>query len=172
MNKYFHTVSFLFRRYSNWTLISGIVGMVSFVILLALTLSNEYQSFSDHAQLEVENMSQMLDEEVMATVNKADLLLREVQRDVLPEDMQAAQFWKDTRKQKMHALMKSQVDSVAEVEILNVIDTNGDYIYSSIDPLPNINIADRDYFIRERDNASTGLMSILRLNPPASAGQL
>ena len=162
MNKYFHTVSFLFRRYSNWTLISGIVGMVSFVILLALTLSNEYQSFSDHAQLEVENMSQMLDEEVMATVNKADLLLREVQRDVLPEDMQAAQFRKDTRKQKMHALMKSQVDSVAEVEILNVIDTNGDYIYSSIDPLPNINIADRDYFIRERDNASTGLI----ISPP------
>lgn len=126
--------------------------------MLALTLSNEYQSVSRHAQLEVENLSRLLEEEVLATINKTDLLLREVQRDVRPEDMQVAQFGKDSRKQEMFELMTSQVNSVAEVEVLNVIDANGNYIYSSVDPLPIINVTDRDYFRRQRDDASAGLL--------------
>ena len=91
MNNNLQTVSVLFRRYFNWAMISGLVGVVSILIMLVLTLSSEYQSVSHHAQLEVENLSQLLVEKVLATINKADLLLREVQRDVRPEDMQVAQ---------------------------------------------------------------------------------
>ena len=141
---------------------SSIAGMVGTITLLALNLANEYQDDSQHAQIEVANFAQLLEEHASATVQKIDLMLREVQRSVQPGDMQPGRTAGRARKQTLHALLKSQVEYAPEVSVMHVADALGNYIYSSLDPIPAINIADRDYFKKQRNDASAGLV----ISPP------
>jgi diguanylate cyclase (GGDEF)-like protein len=48
------------------------------------------------------------------------------------------------------------------VAVMHVADARGNYIYSALDPIPDINIADRDYFRQQKDNAAAGLV----ISPP------
>ena len=142
------------------TIFLGLAGMAGVVALLVLSLVKDYESANQHAQVEVENITQVLEEHALATVQKVDLLLREVQRNVHPGDMQSARGVNGSRKQQLHDLLKSQVSSLPEVAALHVINTTGNYLYSSLDAMPggNINIADRDYFQHQRDEAEAGLV--------------
>lgn len=146
------------RHFIGSTTLSSIVGLAGIVILLVFGLANEYTYATQHAQVEVENTSRLLEEHALATFHKADLLLREVQRNVRAGDMRIAHGISGTRKQKLHALMKSQLEGVPEVAILYVTDASGNHIYSSLDQVPRINIADRYHFIRQRDDANSGLV--------------
>jgi len=150
------------NRYSGGAILAGLVGIIGIFALLGFSLYNEYQDVAKHAQVEADNISQVLGQEVLATFNKSDLLLQEIQRNVRPSDMRKNPLNGITRKQVLHALMKSQIQSVPEVDVLNVVNAKGDYIYSSIDQVPAINVTDRDYFKILRDNATAGLI----ISPP------
>lgn len=146
------------------TILLGLAGLAGVVSLLVLGLSNEYQSANQGARIEVENITQVLEEHALATVQKVDLLLREMQRNMRPGDMRLVRGLGGSRKQELHALLKSQADSVPEVAALHVVNASGNYIYSSLDHIPtvNVNIADRDYFKRQRDDPASGLV----ISPP------
>lgn len=139
-------------------MLSGIAGLAGIIGLLVLSLVNEYQDETQHARTEVENISQVLDEHASAIVHKGDLLLREVQRNVRSEDMRPAHGVRGIRKQALHDLLKSQLDSAPEVSVIHIANAKGDYIYSSLDPIPGINIADRDYFNHQRASTTAGLL--------------
>jgi diguanylate cyclase (GGDEF)-like protein len=141
---------------------SGIAGMLGIIVLLMFSLYSEYQVVKQHTKIEVENITQVLEEQAVSVFYKADLILREVQRNVRQQDMRLAHGASGLRKQQFHGLMKSQIDSVPEMDISAVIDAKGDYIYSSFDPVPNINVNDRDYFKHQRDDATAGLV----ISPP------
>jgi diguanylate cyclase (GGDEF)-like protein len=151
-----------YSLYPSWAVLSGIAGMLGIVALLIFSLASEYRDVSQHAQVEVENITQVLEEHTLSVFNKSNILLREMQRNVRPEDMRLAHGAGDLRKQKLHELMKSQVDSAPEVDILAVVNSKGDYIYSSLDPVPSVNVIDRDYFNRQRNDAAAGLV----ISPP------
>ena len=151
-----------FNRYSDGAIFAGLVGIIGIFALLGFSLYNEYQDVTKHAQVEADNISQVLGQEVLATFKKSDLLLREIQRNVRPSDMREHPVNGNARKQILHALMKSQIQNVPEVDVLNVINAKGDYIYSSIDQVPKINVTDRDYFKTLRDSATAGLV----ISPP------
>jgi len=151
-----------YNRISGGAILAGLVGIIGIFALLGFSLYNEYQDVAKHAQVEADNISQFLGQEVLATFNKSDLLLREVQRNVRPSDMREDPGNGNNRKQILHSLMKSQIQDVPEVDVLNIINAKGDYIYSSIDQVPAINVTDRDYFKTLRDNANAGLV----ISPP------
>ncbi len=144
------------------TTLPGLAGLVGIIVLLVLNLSNEYQNAREHTQIEVENITQVLEEHALATFNKADLLLREVQRNVHPEDMRAAHGATGSSKKRLNVLLKSQVAGVLEVDSLNIINTNGDYVYSSLDSVAGINAAEGLYFKTQRDAAAARLV----ISPP------
>ncbi len=126
--------------------------------ILLFSLASEYRNENQHAEHEVENITQVLEENVLATFNNADLLLREVQRNVRPEDIRRSHGISRSRKQELHALLKSLVDSVPAVAVIRITDAKGDNVYSSLDWVPHINISDRKYFQRQRADATAGLV--------------
>ena len=145
-----------------FTTFAGFAGLAGVAALLGLSLSNDYRDSNQHAQVEVENISRVLEEHVLATIHKSDLLLREIQRNVRPDDMRMTRPVSSARKQELHALLKSQIESVPEVAVLYVTNAMGNHTYSSLDPVPKINVADRYHFIRNRDDPSAGLV----ISPP------
>jgi PAS domain S-box-containing protein len=132
------------------------------ISLLALSLSAEHRDANRNAGADVENFSRMLEENVLSAVQKSDLLLREVQRNVRPDDMRSAGGAAASRGRELHALLKSLRESVPEVAALHVTDAGGKPIYISLDTVPPINIGDRVHFTRQRDDAAAGLV----VSPP------
>jgi signal transduction histidine kinase len=76
--------------------------------------------------------------------------------------MQPGRRASDLRGRELHALLKSQLESVPEVAVLHVTNAMGDHTYSSLDPVPKINVADRYHFTRNRDDPAAGLV----VSPP------
>jgi PAS domain S-box-containing protein len=150
-------------RFSSVQMLAGFVVLVGVVVVfLVLSLVNEYRDTNDHARANVENLSRMLAEHVQAIVQKSDLLLREVQRNVQPADMRLLHAENSTRRRELHALLVAQRESVPEVAVIHITDARGNHVYSSLDPVPRINIADRYHFTRHRDDAAAGLV----ISPP------
>ncbi len=147
----------VFSSFSRTILVS-LAGLAGVVSLLALSLFSAYQNANQHAETEVKNITQLLEQHALSTVQKVDLLLLEAQRKVRPDDMRLAGNVKDSGKRELHVLLKAQVGSVPEVAAIHIVNTMGTTIYSSMEPLPNTNVADRDYFKRQRDDPGAGLV--------------
>jgi diguanylate cyclase (GGDEF)-like protein/PAS domain S-box-containing protein len=141
-----------------WTRLSSLAVLSGIIALLSLSLVNEYREADKQAQSEVETLSRVLEAHTLAIVQQVDLVLNDVQSHVNPDDMRLTHGSGDSRSRKYHALLKSHVENVQEVSLLHLINKNGEHIYSSLATLPSVNLADRPYFQRHRDDTATGLM--------------
>ncbi len=150
--------SFTYSRFFSLTMLSGVAGLAGIVTLLVTSLANEHQEADKHVQYEMENISRLLDERILATVQKVDLILRELQSHVRPNDMRLSRKKDSRRAKELHTLLKSQLETVPEVSVLQLTNANGDLIYSSVAQLPHINISDRYHFTRHRDDPAAGLV--------------
>ena len=139
-------------------MLSGLIGFVGVCALLALGLFHEYQEVHKHAQTEVGNLTRLLEEHALATVQKVDLLVQDVQAQVRPGDMRLAREESSPRADELHALLKSKLGQVPDTNIMVLSNANGQRIYSSTRNLPPVNIADRDYFQRHRNDPGAGLV--------------
>lgn len=144
------------------TILPGLAGLLGISALLVSSLFSEYQDSKHHAQVEVENISRVLDEHALAIVQKTNLLLLDVLGDVHPDDMRQARGANSTRAKELHALLKSHVDTIPELSILHLTNATGEHIYSSIASLPHIDISDRYHFLRQKDDPNAGLV----ISPP------
>ena len=140
------------------TILPSLVGLAGVLILLALSLANEYREAEEHARSEVETLSRVLEEHALATVQKVNLALLDVQSHVRPEDMRQKRGATGSRAGELHVLLKSHRDSVPEVSLLHLINAHGEHIHSSLASLPVVNLSDRPYFQRQRDDAAAGLV--------------
>ena len=140
------------------TTLPSLVGVAGVIILLVLSLANEYQEAEKHAQSEVETLSRVLEEHALATVQKVDLALLDVQRHARPDDMRLRHGAIGPRSGELHVLLKSHRDNVPEVSLLHLINAHGEHIHSSLATLPAVNLSDRPYFQRQRDDAAAGLV--------------
>jgi diguanylate cyclase (GGDEF)-like protein len=157
----------VFGRYGHlpsWAVLSGIIGMAGIIAILLFSLVSEYQGSTHQARLDAENITRVLKEHAISIFNLTDLLMREVQRNVRPEDMKPAHGINSLRRQYLNALLKSQAESVPAVAVIHVANASGNYIYSSLDPIPDINISDRDYF--KRQMAATAATPEPVISPP------
>ncbi len=139
-------------------ILPGFAGLVGVIALLVLSLANEYRNANQHAQVEVENISRVLDEQALATVQKADLLMRDVLGDVHPDDMRLARGANSPRAKELHALLKSHFEMLPELSVLHLTNAKGEHILSSLAELPHIDISDRYHFLRQRDDPNAGLV--------------
>ena len=151
-------------HFPNWAMLSGIAGMAGIIAMLVFSLASEYRSDIQQARLDARNITLLLEEHAVSVFNLTDLLAREVQRDVHPEDMKLAHGATGPHSKSLNALLKSQADSVPEVAVIHVANASGNYIYSSLYPIPDINIADRDYFKRQMAAAASKTEPVI--SPP------
>jgi len=144
------------------TIFSSLVGLVGIIALLVLSLSNEYENANRHAQVEVANISRVLEAQALATVQKVDLLLLDVAWSVRPDDMRLARGANSPRTKELHKLLKNHLEAVPELSILHLTNAKGEHIFSALDKLPHIDISDRYHFVRQRDDPNAGLV----ISPP------
>ncbi len=151
-----------YRRFFSLTVFTGVAGLAGFIVLLLVSLTNEYRDETRHAKVEVENLTRLLEVHALAIVDKGDLLLHEVQRNLRPNDMRALHGVSGVRRQQIHALLRAQTEGEPEVEAIHISDAAGNHIYSSLDLTPPINIADRSHFTVHQSNPNAGLV----ISPP------
>jgi diguanylate cyclase (GGDEF)-like protein len=142
------------RLFPGWAILSGIAGMTGIIAMLVFSLASEHHNDIDQARLNAQNIALLLEEHATSVFSLVDLLAREVQRDVRPEDMKIAHGATGPHSKMLNALLKSQAGSIPEVAVIHIANAKGNYIYSSRDPIPDINIADRDYFKRQMASAA------------------
>lgn len=141
--------------------ILGLVGILGFSVLMGWSLYWERLERIEHARIETGNLSHVLEEHALATIQKVDLVILDVLSHLQPGDMRAVpgQEPEDpARARRIHGLLKDKIVGLGEADILYVANAHGEYIYSSLVTIPNITIADRDYFATSKANASAGLV--------------
>jgi len=162
MGNHMKEASTTYSRFFSLTLLSGVAGLAGIVAILVTSLANEHQEAEKHAQMEVENISRLLEDHTLVTVQKIDLMLRDLQGHIHPNDMRLAREANSTRARELHALLKSHLETVPEISVLHLINAQGEQIHSSMAPLPHIDITDRYHFQRPRDDPTAGLI----ISPP------
>jgi diguanylate cyclase (GGDEF)-like protein/PAS domain S-box-containing protein len=154
MKEAFATYSRLF----SWTMLTGIAGLAGIVVLLLTSLGNEHQEAEKHARMEVENISRLLEEHALADVQKFDLVLRDLHGHIKSSDMRLARGVDSRRARELHVLLASHLETVPEVSVLHLTNAKGEHIHSSLAPLPHIDISDRHYFLRIKNDPTDGLV--------------
>jgi PAS domain S-box-containing protein len=137
---------------------AGLVGVLGFALLMAVSLWQEREQRIAHAQVETENIAMVLEGHAQATIDKIDLILTDVLGRLNSEDLRPA-----GRHAEIRVMLKEKVSNLPEslaVELggIGVFDANGNSLYDSEDAQPPINIADREYFRSHREGRSHGLV--------------
>lgn len=140
---------FLFRLAAGVLLINLFVFAVK-----GYSLHESRIQYEEKARITTQNLSQVLQKTIGGTIDKIDTVLfstsDEIHRQIAHGGMSASD---------VNSFMARQKSRIPELDGLRMADARGDIRYgSSIVDANRKNIADRDYFIRHRDNGKAGLV--------------
>jgi PAS domain S-box-containing protein len=144
------------------TLSAALIGIGGALALIVAALVEERANRIEAATVQADNISRLVSSYVQQTVEKADMVLLDVQGHIRPADMRAKYGQTGARADELHGLLALKLGAVPEGSVLHVTNADGDHVYSSVAHLSRINIADRYHFLQQRDNPSAGLV----VSPP------
>lgn len=147
-----------FTRTCRWMLGGAAIGIVGAVLLIVFFLLQERDGLTRAATIQVENHSRLMAGYVLQTIQKADMVLRDVQDRVQPEDMMIPRGQDPRRTEALHQLLAKKLGSLPEGGALQLTNADGDHIYSSLPEVPNLNAAERSYFVRQQESSTVGLV--------------
>ena len=125
----------------------GLFSFVLFAILLAGYLDETYREGISSAANESRNHAWILSEQARSVFEAADDELLNMEEFLKQSDFTPhKQGVPDARSARIHEVFKSYTTKRKFLDALNAFDENGRLLYSSVEPLPAINIADRPYF--------------------------
>lgn len=153
------------RATLRWISTLWFVGVLAFALLLGWSLYKERNDRVAQARIETDNLSHVLEEHALATLQKIDLVIVDILSHLEPEDMRHdpdAPGREGGRAAALNRLLAAKVRGLGEADLIYVANAEGRYIYGSLDKLPAINVSDRHYFAVSRDNPSAGLV----ISPP------
>ena len=128
--------------------------MVLIVALLTGTdLWRDHERALDEAARKTDGVAQMLAEHTAQTVQAIDLTLAQIASEILRDSAQLAPF-----DPGIQGLLQIEIMQAPQLRAILVIDSAGNLVQSSAGrPAQPIGLADRRYFIAQRDNAAVGL---------------
>jgi PAS domain S-box-containing protein len=132
------------------------VALAGMVIILAFAASSAFDAWRSYRYAvaatgrEIGNVANALAEQTAWTLQAVDLLLIDSARWYRNESRQIS---KDDR----DAALAARTAGVLPVREVTIMDAKGDQVYRSRGLFPNHNIADRSYFIAQRDRVDAGL---------------
>ncbi len=126
---------------------------LSIVAGASYSLYNSKQQFEEQAAIDTRNLSQVLEKSIAGLVDKIDIVLQ-----VCADEISRQTNRKPGEPLKIDDFLKLQQQRVPDLFNLRVTDARGTLIHGSdVTVLPQVNYADRDYFLQLRDQANAGL---------------
>ena len=150
----------ILRALSSYSLatVAGAIGIFGFSCLIALSLYEDRQGRIEHARRETENIARVLEAHSLAAFQKIEILLVETAGDLIPDDLRGRPERTSPRVEAMNRLLKSRLAQVPEAGALQVANEHGDYVFSSLSPVPDVNIADRPFFLQQKERTDGGMV--------------
>ncbi|MBX9959608.1 MAG: EAL domain-containing protein [Burkholderiaceae bacterium] len=112
-------------------------------------LDQSRMRFEERAAVMVGNLSHLMEQDIAASVRVIDLVLLAVGDEVLRAGGSA----------RVDTLIEDKLRRLPELDGLRVADVRGDLRHGTgVTPRTRVNIADRDYFVRLRDDPGAGLV--------------
>ncbi len=141
----------LSRRNSFYVTLALAFGVFSAVLVFELYASRqrEYQNAEQNAR----NMAHVLEEHTRATIEKIDLVLNDV---VTFFGMAAVNG--NPQSMSINGGLRTLLARIPESQSLRIVDADGNFIYDATSKLGNVNVGDREYFLRNKHNPEAGLV--------------
>ena len=135
------------------TITSTAAIVLTLIALLALDLSLSYHREIRHTEEVMDTISLLLEKEVLASIDKADLIAKEAQ--VLYEEY--LENPKGRPAGEINQTLKHLVETLPGALGLRLADETGTYLFDASGHIPAVNINNRPYFLAHRDSR-TGSM--------------
>ena len=127
------------------------------LVILAFALSSAYDAWRSYryaliaTNREITNTANALAEQTAWTLQAVDLLLLDTARWYSSDSRQLAP-------ERLHGVLAARTVGVPQVRQVIIADAQGNQLYSSLKNPPVLhNVADRSYFIAQRDGAAAGM---------------
>ncbi len=126
-----------------------------FVALLAMNwLNHSKLQDQENAAVATQNMSQLLEQHLVDVIDKIDISLLTAAEEVKRQNTKGA-----IDAQALNAFLTRLKTYLPDVTSIRIADAKGAVRYGNgVTPETRINIADREYFIAQRDNPKAGLV--------------
>jgi signal transduction histidine kinase len=122
---------------------------------LGATLELRYRDIAD-AKRELTSLDLLLVEETSRSLQSVELVLRSVQAKLAADGVTDAETY--ARKEAGHEtyeFLQSRIAGIPQLDALTLIAADGHLVnFSRYYPIPEVNVADRDYFLALRDEAT------------------
>lgn len=141
----------LLERQRFYYLIS-MVALAGFLVLLGYETYGSYRDEMRVAENNAANLGRVLDAQVRAKVEKVDVALQSVVR-AYPRGLPAPDAAGEVNR-----TLRQVLDSIPESQSLRIVDASGNFVFDANGKSPTTNVADRAYFIRNRDDPAAGLV--------------
>ena len=121
--------------------------------LVAWALQQSRQRFEERAEVTVDNLSRLMEQDIAASVRVIDLTLQDLASEIERHAPQRERMaW-------INALTEEKLRYLPELDALRIADAQGDMVGGTgFVPNTRVNIADRDYFVRLRTQPEAGLV--------------
>jgi PAS domain S-box-containing protein len=143
--------SYRFKRLRLGVAVLGILIMLAFVSSSAYDAWRSYRYALTATDREITNMANALAEQTAWTLQAVDLLLIDTARWYRSDSQ-------GIPPERLNDILENRTAGVQQVRQIMIVDAQGNQRYGSRKSAPpNHNVADRSYFIAQRDGTSTGL---------------
>ena len=140
-------------------MVAGVVGIIGFSTLMVISLLQERNNREVQAARETGNIAQVLEMHTLAVIQKADLILKDVSGYLANDAERGGSASESAAKaSRLRAMLQESIATTPEIGVIQVTDAKGQYIFSSRDRVPAINVADRPYFQALRNDPQAGLV--------------
>ena len=144
------------------SLLMGFIAIVGMLSLLTFTLLDSRQEEHRRAQVVTQNLAWALEEHAKAIFEKVDIVLLDVYDQIQMNGLDGRIRGGDPAYLQFQHWLKSLHLSVPETDAVRVTDPEGKILFSSGDTVPDLNVADRSYFLA----ASKGTYAGLNISEP------
>jgi PAS domain S-box-containing protein len=145
------TGSIRFKRLRIGVVVLGVLVILAFAVSSAYDAWRSYRDALTATDREIANMANALAEQTAWTLQAVDLLLLDTARWYRSDSH-------DIPPQRLNEVLANRIAGVPQVRQVMIVDAQGNQRYGSRKSAPPIhNVADRSYFMAQRDGTATGL---------------
>jgi diguanylate cyclase (GGDEF)-like protein/PAS domain S-box-containing protein len=127
-------------------IVIAMTGLVfGLVVWKALGARNDALALGER---DIRNLSHSLAQHASRSIQAADIAMTGIA---------SLLKYRRPRADRLNLFLRETIKALPQIREMGVLDTGGEWIYSSLDEVPHSNNADRSYFIYHRDNPDSGL---------------
>jgi two-component system, sensor histidine kinase and response regulator len=124
--------------------------------LLVLSAAEEYHEAQRGARVRGENLSRLMADQIAGHERTFALALSHMTEHLHDQDLLSPPGATPQRSEELHGMLKRTVAMAPPASRLHVVGADGNILFSSDDVLPTVNLADRQFFLRQKTDSAQG----------------